>query len=339
MNSRVTSVFVAALLAVAGCLFPPDLKAGASRWWSAELQPGNAVPANTYSGSPGDVWNVLTVPAFVTMTTDPSWGLADNTGNGSGVAFSISGTISSYNGSMYGNFDDPIGRDYFLWDITGTSNPIGFQFSGLTPGAKYELTVLGADEYAVRCWDLRVDTNGNDNLGDETATTVACGSYSAPSPTVLQEGLIMLNPPAYLPPSRTIFDITASPSGKIIGDGTGIYVGFYTEADWAGFQLRQISDVPVWLPGDANKDGTVNGADLNIVLSNYNLGGMDWDRGDFNGDGQVNGADLNVVLSNYNQHLGASSAPGAPEPSTLLLAVAGLVGLVCYAWRKRRSQQ
>ena len=55
------------------------------------------------------------------------------------------------------------------------------------------------------------------------------------------------------------------------------------------------------LPGDANLDGTVNGADLNIVLSNYNQTGMNWVTGDFNGDGTVNGADLNIVLSNYNQ--------------------------------------
>jgi autotransporter-associated beta strand protein len=86
------------------------------------------------------------------------------------------------------------------------------------------------------------------------------------------------------------------------------------------------------LNGDANADGTVNGADLNIVLSNYNRSG-DWFGGDFDGDHTVNGSDLNVVLSNYNQSLGLSAA--VPEPSTLLLVAAGLVGLLAYAWRKR----
>jgi parallel beta-helix repeat protein len=42
------------------------------------------------------------------------------------------------------------------------------------------------------------------------------------------------------------------------------------------------------LYGDANGDGTVNGADLNVVLSNYSQTGMDWTHGDFNGDGTVN---------------------------------------------------
>ena len=55
------------------------------------------------------------------------------------------------------------------------------------------------------------------------------------------------------------------------------------------------------LYGDADLNGTVNGADLNTVLSNYNQTGMTWCQGDFNGDGTVNGADLNTVLSNYNQ--------------------------------------
>ena len=55
------------------------------------------------------------------------------------------------------------------------------------------------------------------------------------------------------------------------------------------------------LNGDADLNGTVNGADLNTVLSNYNKTGMSWSQGDFNYDGTVNGADLNTVLSNYNQ--------------------------------------
>jgi hypothetical protein len=33
---------------------------------------------------------------------------------------------------------------------------------------------------------------------------------------------------------------------------------------------------------------------------------------------------------------GGFQIPGTPEPSTLLLAASGLVGLLCYAWRKRR---
>jgi hypothetical protein len=73
-------------------------------------------------------------------------------------------------------------------------------------------------------------------------------------------------------------------------------------------------------PGDANLNGTVDGADLNIVLSDYNQTGMNWSQGDFNGDGTVNGADLNAVLSNYNQQVNLSSSGGwwaSPNPPRL----------------------
>ena len=88
------------------------------------------------------------------------------------------------------------------------------------------------------------------------------------------------------------------------------------------------------LAGDANRDGTTNGADLDTVLSNFNQTGMTWAQGDFDGNGTVNGADLNTVLSNFNQTLSAAAA--VPEPSTLLLAAAGLLGLLGYGWRQRR---
>ena len=78
------------------------------------------------------------------------------------------------------------------------------------------------------------------------------------------------------------------------------------------------------LYGDANLDGTVNGGDLNTVLSNFNQTGMTWAQGDFDYDTTVNGADLNAVLSNFNQHVNVTGA--VPEPSSLLLLAAGLAG-------------
>jgi hypothetical protein len=64
------------------------------------------------------------------------------------------------------------------------------------------------------------------------------------------------------------------------------------------------------LPGNANGNAWVEGADLNIVLSHYNQTGMTWAQGDFNGDGTVNGADMNTVLSNYNQTLPSGDPAG-----------------------------
>lgn len=60
---------------------------------------------------------------------------------------------------------------------------------------------------------------------------------------------------------------------------------------------------PVSCPGDANGDGEVNFADINIVLSNYNGSGQGL-PGDLDGDGDVDFADLNLVLANYGASCG-----------------------------------
>jgi probable HAF family extracellular repeat protein len=90
------------------------------------------------------------------------------------------------------------------------------------------------------------------------------------------------------------------------------------------------------IPGDANADAKVDINDLTRVLSHYNLSGMDWGTGDFNSDGQVDINDLTIVLSHYNQTFGSSGAgiASVPEPSAVLLATIGLLGLTVALWRK-----
>jgi hypothetical protein len=101
------------------------------------------------------------------------------------------------------------------------------------------------------------------------------------------------------------------------------------------FDLSMNFDERLGLLGDANGDGTVNGADLNTVLSNYNHTGQTWAHGDFNGDGTINGADLNAVLSHYNQHVSVGAA--ATEPSAVVLLAIVAISLLCYAWRRHRA--
>ena len=76
--------------------------------------------------------------------------------------------------------------------------------------------------------------------------------------------------------------------------------------------------------------------DLTVVLTNYDQTGKVWAQGDFNGDGTVDINDLTIVLANYNTDCGAPGIKAVPEPASLLLAAAGSLGLLAYAWRKRK---
>ena len=98
------------------------------------------------------------------------------------------------------------------------------------------------------------------------------------------------------------------------------------------FELKAV------LPGDANLDAKVDINDLTIVLAHYDEAGMTWTTGDFNNDGKVDINDLTIVLAHYGQSLGASGnrIAAVPEPSTIVLLAAGLVGLPACVWRRKR---
>lgn len=61
-----------------------------------------------------------------------------------------------------------------------------------------------------------------------------------------------------------------------------------------------VSEAGVACYGDVNGDGTVNFADLNVVLSQFGTSGAGL-QGDIDGDGTVGFSDLNIVLSNFGQ--------------------------------------
>ena len=84
--------------------------------------------------------------------------------------------------------------------------------------------------------------------------------------------------------------------------------------------------------GDANLDGTVNGADYQQIDNGFGSHLTGWQNGDFNYDGVVDGSDFSLIDNTFNQvnasgatalaitagsaDLVASTA-GVPEPTTL----------------------
>jgi hypothetical protein len=100
--------------------------------------------------------------------------------------------------------------------------------------------------------------------------------------------------------------------------------------------------------GDANLDGTVDGADYQQIDNGFGMGLTGWQNGDFNYDGVVDGSDFSLIDNTFNQitATGASplailagpalaSASAVPEPTTLGLLSIGAISLLS---RRRRIQ-
>jgi hypothetical protein len=120
-------------------------------------------------------------------------------------------------------------------------------------------------------------------------------------------------------------------------------------------------EVKYTLLGDANLDGTVNGADFSILAANFGQGYTNWDQGNFLFTPAINGADFSALAHNFGQ--GDSGAAGTvsaadlaalnafaaanglalptfavvPEPATAGLLLMGGIG--CLARRRRKQTQ
>ena len=112
------------------------------------------------------------------------------------------------------------------------------------------------------------------------------------------------------------------------------------EVDYIRFMEGVFAPVEVTpdIAGDANKDGKVDGSDVTILAGNWQKGVNDgltasWEEGDFNGDGKVDGSDVTILAGNW-QYGVETSAASVPEPSTILLILSVLAGVVGVRRRK-----
>ena len=103
--------------------------------------------------------------------------------------------------------------------------------------------------------------------------------------------------------------------------------------------VSMIDNAPEDVPGDANKDGKVDGSDVTILAGNWQHGvGMEepdatWDMGDFNGDGMVDGSDVTILAGNWQAGV-TPEAASVPEPSTAILLVTAVFFLGVTRKRK-----
>jgi hypothetical protein len=102
---------------------------------------------------------------------------------------------------------------------------------------------------------------------------------------------------------------TSKSFSRVAKDGsvTGLTGGTMSfTVDPADIVVLKWGNAVTTIPGDANRDGSVDVGDLGILAANYGGSGKSWSQGDFNGDGLVDVGDLGILAAHYGTN--ASSA-------------------------------
>jgi hypothetical protein len=146
-----------------------------------------------------------------------------------------------------------------------------------------------------------------------------------------------------------VVDPTTQSYDATVSDGTNTFtamnLGWRTAGDQVGgvlcfgarssangevraFSLDELTvtegaPVTISVPGDTDGNGIVDATDAAVLARNWGGSVSGATNGDFNGDGVVNAADAAILAANWGNH-NSESAAGVPEPSTMVLLLAGL---------------
>jgi len=112
------------------------------------------------------------------------------------------------------------------------------------------------------------------------------------------------------------------------GDGFG-------EEDMAA-ALAGLQRAIFTLPGDANRDGTVDLTDFGILKQNFGLMPATWEQGNFDDDPSVTLSDFGVLKANFGKTSQSGAAAAVPEPSAWMLMLTALVFAGLHSTRHHR---
>jgi hypothetical protein len=124
--------------------------------------------------------------------------------------------------------------------------------------------------------------------------------------------------------------------------GPGQYMISVTTDATADFSLAWGGQL--YLAGDSNFDGRVDGVDYLAWANNFKANGKAYWQGDFDLNGVVDGADYILWANNFSSSSSAAmpqtmlSAAAVPEPSTLGLIAVGCLSTIAYVGFQRRRR-
>ena len=112
-------------------------------------------------------------------------------------------------------------------------------------------------------------------------------------------------------------------------DGSKLYFAGNSRlhGDWTIYEATW----NVYADGDANLDDEVNFADFLVLSENFGQDGA-WREGDFDGDGTVGFPDFLALAENFGRSV-PSAAAAVPEPTGMLMAAFGILGLIGFRRR------
>ena len=265
---------------------------------------GNKYGSSTYSGA--GIYNYLG-----TLTIANSTISNNNTYGAGGGIYSSDGTLTIINSTIMNNSAD-IGGGIYCIDRNSTVTLHN------TVIAKNQSQQGGADLHIYSC-----TLSGTHNLiGDGSNQDLANGvdgnqigtSDSPLDPMLDENGMPLMGSPVIDAGSNALIPsgITTDVAGKTrIFNGT-VDIGAYE------------SDASSYFPGDANRDGRVDGSDVTILAAHWQAGvpngdteNVTWNMGDFNGDGKVDGADVTILAGNWQRGVNVAvvaTSDSTPEP-------------------------
>jgi hypothetical protein len=237
-----------------------------------------------------------------------------------------------------------------LEDLGGQQNPtLAFGATGISATTGFSNGVYSLFTYSVSGTNFLWDTEGVDDSLEFSEQVTAFGSY------IVQGGDGASAPPANTPPNELTFRLENTLLGtskevsiQALGPDWPYYnvifvgvtdtqpfnrISFHESYDYDGLLWDDLvaGFVIPTLPADFDKNGVVDGEDLDVWQDNYGqVNGRPYLLGDADGDGATDGRDFLIWQQQYGAENSVVETWVAslvvPEPATLLILALLLIG-------------